>query len=369
MFSQDEINRYAQQIKLTHIGVLGQKKLKKARVLCVGAGGLASPLLLYLAGSGIGTLGIMDGDTVESSNLQRQVLYQHQHLGHKKVEIAEQQIKALNPHVNTITYNQQLNPKNAAGIIAQYDVIADCTDNFSTRYLINDVCFSLDKPFVSASVSEFEGQCTVFLGKRSPCYRCLFPASSIIKALPNCSESGVLGVLPGILGIIQATEVIKLILNIGRGLSGRLLWLDILKTEFREIQYTQNPACELCAQKHVFDSPPKPEAYPMHNEISSQELHQRLTNKEKLLLLDVRTQEERNSYNIGGVFIPLSELPQRLNELETDLEIVTYCRSGGRSLQAVELLKEAGFQSVKSLAGGVTGIQQSQLDFSFLAAL
>lgn len=366
MLSTEEINRYAQQIKLEKIGLAGQRTLKNARVLCIGAGGLASPLLLYLAAAGMGSLGILDDDRVELSNLQRQVLYQHAHQGHKKVHIAAQQIKALNPEVQVTIYDQRLHAENAKEIIAQYDIVADCTDNFAARYLINDVCFLLGIPFVSASVSQFEGQCTLFLGKQGPCYRCLFPASPSTPS-QNCSEGGVLGVLPGMLGVIQATEIMKYLLKIGQVLSGRLLLLNLLHMQFRALEYTQDPACAVCASpdsSHSLLLPPQ-ETSPMDDEISLQALHQRITAKEAFFLLDVRTTEEHQSYNIGGVLIPLSELPARVTELDSRLDIIVYCRSGGRSLQAVEWLKAAGFQSVHSLAGGMMAVQQSQLDFSF----
>lgn len=363
MLSTHEITRYAQHIKLENIGLSGQLKLKNARVLCVGAGGLASPLLLYLAASGVGTLGIVDNDQVELSNLQRQVLYQDQHVGQKKVAIAQQQILALNPDVNVITHLVRLSAENAKEIISSYDIIADCTDNFATRYLINDTCFLLDKPFSSASIAQFEGQCTLFLGKKGPCYRCLFPLSLNKKTIPNCSEGGVLGVLPGILGMVQAAEIVKFILGIGEGLSGRLWLFDLLKMQSREIHYAQNPACELCVQQNVPSFLYPQEDCSMNNEISVQELHDRLSQKEPIFLLDVRTIEERNSYNIGGTFIPLLELSERVNELDPNVHIVTYCRSGGRSLQAVEILNDAGFKSVRSLRGGVTEVQMSGLNF------
>jgi molybdopterin/thiamine biosynthesis adenylyltransferase/rhodanese-related sulfurtransferase len=365
MLSTDEISRYAQQIKLEKIGLAGQRRLKNARVLCIGAGGLASPLLLYLAAAGIGHLGIVDDDRIELSNLQRQILYQHAHQSHKKVERAAQQIQALNPDVQVTVYDQRLHAENAKEIIAQYDIVADCTDNFTTRYLINDVCFLLGIPFVSASVEQFEGQCTLFLGKQGPCYRCLFPTSPRTP-IPTCSEGGVLGVLPGILGVIQATEIMKYLLEIGQGLSGRLLLLNLLQIQFRTIEYARDPECLLCTQARTPDFLPFPqETCPMHNEISPEALHQRMAAQEPLFLLDVRTSEEHQSYNIGGVLIPLSELPARIAELDPSVPIVAYCRSGGRSLQAVAWLQAAGFSSVQSLAGGVMAVQAAQLDFDF----
>jgi len=330
----------------------------------VGAGGLASPLLLYLAAAGIGTLGIIDNDAVELSNLSRQVLYQSQHQQSQKVVVAQQQLAALNPHIKIHVYPERFTSQNAEAMVSQYDIVADCTDNFISRYWINDVCFLLDKPFVFASIAQYEGQCTIFLGKSGPCYRCLFPCTAAFTPVANCSEGGVLGVLPGMLGVIQATEIIKFILQVGESLAGRLLWIDLSNMQFREIHYAADPACELCGRQRSEHLTYPPEVCFMNCEISPQELQRRLQNKENLFLLDVRTEEEHRSYNIGGILIPLAELPRRLQELNPDLEIITYCRSGGRSMQALELLKHAGFKSVQSLAGGIMAVQQANLDFN-----
>ncbi len=240
----DEINRYSQQLKLEHIGLEGQLKLKNSRVLCIGAGGLGSSLLFYLTAAGIGKIGIVDHDVVELSNLHRQILYQDSQLGQKKSAVAKQQLSALNPHIDIHAYSEKFNLQNANELINQYDIIADCSDNFATRYLINDICYYLNKPYAFASVSQFEGQCSLFLGKHSPCFRCLFPSTSTMT--PNCSEGGILGVLPGLLGIIQATEIMKYTLNLGNTLAGHLLTIDALNMQFRKFQFTQNTECSLC---------------------------------------------------------------------------------------------------------------------------
>lgn len=338
--SEHEQFRYKQHIKLANISHAGQMKLKNARVLCIGAGGLGSPLLLYLAAAGVGTLGIVDNDDIQLHNLQRQILYQQQHIGQKKVAIAQQQLTALNEHVNIITYPEKLNLTNALDIISQYDIIADCSDNFTTRYLVNDACFQLNKPYVYASILEFTGQCSVFLGKSSPCFRCVFPEPS---SAMSCQDMGVLGVLPGLLGTIQATEIMKWILSLGDLLAGRLLTIDALKMQFSEYQFTKNPDCDLCAGRTI-------SSY----EITAEELKPLLENDE-ILLLDVRTALERQQFHIGGVWIPLNELAYRTQELDKTKPIVAYCKSGVRSMEAVKILLAAGFASVKNLTNGLSG--------------
>jgi adenylyltransferase/sulfurtransferase len=345
MLTLDEITRYSPQLKLENIGLDGQLKLKKARVLCVGAGGLGSSLLLYLASAGIGTIGIVDDDIVELSNLQRQVLYRKKHLGSKKSIVAIRELTALNPHIDFHTYAEKISSENAKKIIAQYDIVADCSDNFITRYLIHDQCHFLNKPYIYASVSQFEGQCSTFVGNENPCFRCLFP--QIPNFIPDCDTAGVLGVLPGLLGIIQATEIIKWILEIGDLLVGRLLIFDILSMKNREFQFTKSPDCNLCASTNTKIG------VEMTNHISVKELQQRLQNNEDILLLDVRTPVEHQTYNIGGKLIPLNELPQRLSELDKNQTIVTYCQSGMRSLYATQLLLKENFKSVMNLEGGM----------------
>jgi molybdopterin/thiamine biosynthesis adenylyltransferase len=243
---RDELIRYSKQLKLEEISLAGQQKLKQARVLCVGAGGLGSPLLLYLAASGVGQIGIMDEDTLALDNLPRQVIYQTNHIGQRKSELAKAQLLLLNPHSDITTYVERLTAENAKNIIAEYDIVADCTDNFATRYLINDTCFALDKPYVFASIAQYQGQCSVFLGKKKGCYRCLFPLVPDENAVRNCNDAGVLNVLPGLLGVIQATEILKWIVGIGNILAGRLLMVDALKMEFREFLLEPDASCSLC---------------------------------------------------------------------------------------------------------------------------
>lgn len=344
----DELARYAHQIKLSEIGLEGQMILKNTRVLCVGAGGLASPLLLYLAAAGVGTIGIVDDDKVEVSNLQRQILYTTENIGTKKISNAKQHLTALNPHINVTMHDTRLHSTNAEDLIAQYDIVADCSDNFATRYLINDTCFQLNKPFVFASIYQFSGQCALFSRKHKMCFRCLFPALPKSQELPNCDLGGVLGVLPGLLGTIQATEILKYVLNIGESLLGRLLYIDILKMSFTTFTLSPNPECELCHHGIANDSP---------DEISVYELQKKLDAEENIFLLDVRTAEEHCLYNIGGTLIPLDQLLERLHELNRHDDIVVYCHLGQRSLSAALLLKKANFHSVRSLAGGLKSWQ------------
>lgn len=352
--TSDEMARYLQQLKLTEVGLEGQQKLKNARVLCVGAGGLGSSLLLYLAGAGVGTVGIIDDDCVESSNLQRQVIYQSGHVGNKKVLMAKQQIIALNPNINVHTYPQRLDLSHAKQIIEQYDIVADCSDNFSTRYLVNDVCFHLNIPYVFASISQFVGQCSLFLGHEGPCYRCLFPNHPDPNLVPTCAQGGVLGVLPGLFGIIQATEILKWILKVGQSLSGRLLIVDIMTMQFRDFNLQQNPECVLCVKNAPVEELNRPEiCLTVSQPLLPKELKKLLEENNDIVLLDVRSLEEHASDNIGGILIPLFELANRYNELPKDKMIVIYCQSGQRSLHATKILVDKNFNSVKHLTGGL----------------
>lgn len=354
-----EINRYIQQIKLSNVGIEGQLKLKKAKVLCIGAGGLGTPLLLYLANTGIGTLGIIDDDFVETSNLPRQIIYQERHTGTQKVLVAEQRLLQANPYIHINSHPKKLTGLNAAALINEYDIIADCSDNFNTRYLINEYCFKLGKPYVTASVLQHSGQCTTFLGTEGPCLRCLFP-SAPLEDCKNCNEEGVLGVLPGLLGIMQATEIIKLILQTGELLLGRVLVVDIMKMQFREFHLPPNPHCSICAchPQRSFPNTTQKDKLEMNNYlISTQELKKLLQNKEDLQLVDVRTPEKHQLFNIGGKLLPFEELPHRLNELDPTKPIVTYCTSGGKSMRALQFLLTSGFKLVKSLDGGITAWQ------------
>jgi adenylyltransferase/sulfurtransferase len=353
----DEMNRYAQQLKLDSIGLEGQLKLKNARVLCVGAGGLGSSLLLYLAAAGIGTIGIVDDEVIELSNLHRQILYQHSHIGNKKAIIAKQQLSLLNPSIDIYAYSERINLNNISELISQYDIVADCSDNFVTRYLINDACFYQNKPYVFASISEFTGQCSLFLGKQSPCFRCLFPYKPIMSTVLDCNAGGVLGVLPGLFGVIQATEIIKWILKLGDTLAGYLLVVDILKMQFRKFHLTQSPECLCCVLQQPLAVVTQSETCSNGHAISAKELCKKLEAQENILLLDVRTLKEHQTFNLGGILIPLAELSCRLVELDADQPIIVYCQSGKRSIQAVNVLMEANFNQVSYLQGGISAWQ------------
>ncbi|MCE3237764.1 MAG: moeZ 3 [Gammaproteobacteria bacterium] len=250
-FTPDELKRYSPHFMLEQVGFAGQLKLKSARVLCIGAGGLGSPLLLYLTAAGVGTIGIVDDDNVELSNLQRQILYQETHLGHQKALIAKQQLMAVNSNTHITIYPERFNASNAESIASQYDIIADCSDNFLTRYLVNDTAFSLNKPYVFASVTQFTGQCATFLGHQSACFRCLFPVAPPTDIAPPCTSNGILGVLPGLLGTLQATEILKWVLGFGNNLSGSLLTIDLLTMKFETLRFQRNTECVLCTQQKV----------------------------------------------------------------------------------------------------------------------
>ncbi|HEX2549318.1 MAG TPA: molybdopterin-synthase adenylyltransferase MoeB, partial [Gammaproteobacteria bacterium] len=346
--------RYSRQQLLPEVGVLGQERLQQARVLCVGAGGLGSPLLLYLAGAGVGTLGIVDHDVVEISNLHRQIMFRMQDLAVKKVIAARNKIEQLNPNVSVEFFDEKLSLHNVQKIISKYDIIADCTDNFTARYLINDTCFYLKKPNVSASIYQFEGQCSVFTNSNGPCYRCLYPEAS---TLPSCAESGVLGVLPGMLGTIQATEILKWILKIGSSLSGRLLTVDARLMHFREFLIEKHSHCVLCSENAAIENIIYPEDLCMTEtipEISIQELAEWQTKGEDFVLLDVREPHEYAEVEMGGTLIPIGELPNRLSELDPLKKTIVHCRGGGRSKRGVEILKNAGFIDARNLTGGIT---------------
>lgn len=355
-FSADELIRYSRHIKLHEIGLSGQAKLKNARVLCIGLGGLGSPLLLYLTAAGIGTLGLVDDDIVEPGNLQRQILYQVQQVTYKKTVAASAQLLALNPAITVNTYAEKLTEHNAAHLISQYDIIVDGSDNFYTRYLINDVCFELHKPYVYASASEFQGYCSIFYGT-GPCLRCLFPIPPIEGAISDCAAGGVLNVLPGILGIMQATEIIKWILRIGNSLEKRLLIIDLLKMTFREIHIAKDPDCKLCNHGQSINKfTPDPHDKQHIYAVTAELLLELLQKNNDITLIDVRSETEHAMQNIGGKIIPLTDLPHRLQELDLNHNIVLYCRSGKRSLLALEILLEAGFTSVKYLLNGIDAI-------------
>lgn len=355
--SSDELDRYSQQIKLREIGLSGQEKLKNARVLCVGLGGLGSSLLLYLAAAGVGRLGLVDADTIELSNLQRQVLYRFPQVSLAKTASAAEQILALNSDIQVDTYYEKFTEKNATPLINQYDIVADGSDNFLTNYLIHDVCFKQQKPYVYASASKFQGYCSLFRGNEGPCLRCLFPTPPDPKLIPSCEAGGVLGVVPGLLGTIQATEIIKWIVEIGDLLEKRLLMVDLLKMTFKEIQLFQNPDCPLCIHQQPLDKLTYPSTLESYS-ITSEDML-RLLKHPTVTLIDVRSAEEHQAKNIGGKLLPLSELPGRLKELNPHHTLILYCHSGRRSILALNILLEAGFSSVKYLINGIRGLTKT----------
>jgi sulfur-carrier protein adenylyltransferase/sulfurtransferase len=364
--STDELKRYARHLIMPEVGVDGQQRLKAARLLCIGAGGLGSPVALYLAAAGVGTIGIVDFDVVDSSNLQRQVLFTTDDVGKPKVECAAKRIQALNPFIDVRQFNTKLTSANALEIFRDFDIIADGTDNFATRYLVNDACVLTGKPNVYASIFRFEGQASIFANPSGPCYRCLYPEPPPPGLVPSCAEGGVLGVLPGLLGLIQATEVVKLILGKGEPLVGRLLLVDALAMGFRELKLSKDPECPVCGAnptvKQLIDYEQfcgiRGEETPVNAtvpEIQPEELKRRLDAGEDIQVLDVREPFEYQIANLGAKLIPLGELAQRTGELDSNREIVTHCKGGVRSLKAAEILKQAGFAKVSSLAGGILG--------------
>ncbi|MGH9598241.1 MAG: molybdopterin-synthase adenylyltransferase MoeB, partial [Terracidiphilus sp.] len=335
-----ELARYARHISLPEVGVEGQRRLKAARVLSVGAGGLGSPLAFYLAAAGIGTLGLVDFDVVDESNLQRQIIHSTRDIGRKKLDSAAEKLIALNPALHVVKHETMLSSANALEIIRDYDIVADGTDNFPTRYLVNDACVLLGKPNVYGSIFRFEGQASVFATKQGPCYRCLYPEPPPPGVVPNCAEGGVLGILPGLVGVIQATETIKLILGrgepLGEPLIGRLLLVDALAMRFRELKLRKNPECPVCGahptvtqlidyQQFCGIAPPTPQETALKNgilQITVIELKQRLDAGEDIFILDVREPYEYQIANIGGTLIPMNEVPRRLAEIDRDREIV-----------------------------------------------
>ncbi len=363
----DDLSRYSRHLILPEVGMEGQQKLKAARVLCVGAGGLGSPLALYLAAAGIGTLGLVDLDVVDVSNLQRQIIHSTKDIGRKKLDSAEEKLLALNPALNVVKHETMLSSANALDILKDYDIVADGTDNFPTRYLVNDACVLLGKPNVYGSIYRFEGQASVFATKQGPCYRCLYPEPPPPGLVPSCAEGGVLGILPGLVGVIQATETIKLILGKGESLAGRLLLIDALNMRFRELKLRKNPECPVCGlnptvtalidyQQFCGIKPESKEEKALKNgipQLSVKELKRRMDAGENVFILDVREPYEYQIANIGGRLIPQNDVPQRLAEIDRDREIVVHCRSGVRSQRIAELLSQAGYPKVVNLAGGI----------------
>ncbi len=363
--SKEEIQRYSRHLIMPEVGLEGQLKLKRARVLCIGTGGLGAPLGLYLAAAGVGHLGLVDFDVVDSSNLQRQVTFTTEDVGKSKSEAARARLKALNPTIEITAYETRLTSENALELFKDYDIVVDGTDNFPTRFLVNDACLLLGKPNVYGSIFRFEGQATVFGYPGGPCYRCLYPEPPPPGLVPSCAEGGVLGVLPGIIGSIQAMETIKLILGTGEPLVGRLLLFDALAMRFRELKLRRNPECPLCGEHRTLDKLIDyeefcgirgEEAPAMTDgivEITPKELKARQDRGDDLFILDVREPHEFQICNLNGKLIPLGELPGRVSELDSSREMVVHCRSGKRSADAIRFLQTAGFKKLLNLKGGV----------------
>ncbi len=366
--NKDELARYDRHLTLPEVGLEGQRKLKAASILLIGAGGLGSPLGLYLAAAGVGRLGLVDFDVVDHSNLQRQILHGTKDVGRKKLDSAKDRLADINPHTQVDTYELALRSENALGIVKEYDIIIDGTDNFQTRYLANDASVLLGKPNVYGSIFRFEGQASVFYPKAGgPCYRCLYPEPPPPGLVPSCAEGGVLGILPGVIGVIQATEAIKLIIGEGELLVGRLLLFDALKMKFRELKLRRNPECPLCGDhptiKHLIDydqfcgvTPPPAATEVSDWEITPLQLRQRLDNGERVTIIDVREPHEWQIANLetyGSRLIPLGQFADRIGELDQNDDIVVHCKMGGRSAKAYEVLKKAGFTRIKNLKGGI----------------
>ena len=363
----DDLSRYSRHLILPEVGMEGQQKLKAARVLCVGTGGLGSPLAFYLTAAGVGTLGLVDFDVVDASNLQRQIIHSTKDIGRKKLDSAEEKLKALNPAINIVKHETMLTSANAMEILKDYDIVADGTDNFPTRYLVNDACVLLGKPNVYGSIFRFEGQASVFATEQGPCYRCLYPEPPPPGLVPSCAEGGVLGILPGLVGVIQATEVIKLILGKGESLVGRLLLVDALSMRFRELKLRKNPECPVCGENPTVTElidyqhfcgivPEAPQEASMKNgipQLSVKELKQRMDAGEDVYILDVREPYEYRIAQIGGILIPQTDVPNRLAEIDREREIIVQCRSGVRSQRIAEFLKQQGYPRVVNLAGGI----------------
>ncbi|MFN7995505.1 MAG: molybdopterin-synthase adenylyltransferase MoeB [Bryobacteraceae bacterium] len=363
--SKDEVLRYSRHLIMPEVGTEGQLKLKSAKVLLVGTGGLGAPLGLYLAAAGVGRIGIVDFDVVDFTNLQRQVIHGTSDVGRKKLDSAADRMREINPFVRIDKHEVALSSENALEILKDYDIVVDGTDNFPTRYLVNDACVLLKKPNVYGSIFRFEGQSTVFAYQGGPCYRCLYPEPPPPGLVPSCAEGGVLGILPGTVGLIQATETVKLILGIGEPLVGRLLLYDALAMRFRELKLRRNPECPVCGDHPTVTKlidyqqfcgvPQQPAApIPAEGDIDPVEVKAKIDRHDPFVLIDVR---EPHEYQICRIpyakLIPLGELPKRLNELNKDDEIVAHCKSGMRSAKAVDLLKKSGFKHARNMKGGI----------------
>jgi adenylyltransferase/sulfurtransferase len=368
--TNEEIRRYSRHLILPEVGVAGQEKIKSARVLLIGSGGLGSPLAYYLAAAGIGTIGMVDFDMVDFSNLQRQILHFTSDVGRPKIVSAGEKITQLNPEVKFIPYETRFTAENAMDIAQDYDVVIDGTDNFPTRYLVNDVCVFLKKPNVYGSIFRFEGQVSVFDAQKGPCYRCLYPEPPPPGSVPSCAEGGVLGMICGIVGTLQAVECLKLILGEGDSLIGKLLLYDSLRAEFRRVNVRKDPNCPVCGKNPSITKLVDYEQFcgfdphdelvtgaskkMTHKEISVEDLKNMIDQKEKFELVDVRSEDEARICSLpGSKLIPLPDLKDRLDEIDEDKLVIVQCHHGIRSLRAVEILEQSGFEKVKSLAGGI----------------
>jgi sulfur-carrier protein adenylyltransferase/sulfurtransferase len=361
MLTQEEVSRYSRHLIMPEVGVAGQEKLKAAKVLLIGTGGLGAPVAMYLAAAGVGTIGLVDFDVVDVSNLQRQVIHGTKDIGKKKIDSAEETMRDINPLVKIIKHEVALTSANALEILKDYDIIADGTDNFPTRFLINDACVMLGKPNVYASIFRFEGQATIFAAEGGPCYRCLYPEPPPPGLVPSCAEGGVLGILPGVVGLLQATEVVKLILGAGEPLIGRLMLYDALAMKFRELKLRKNPEC-ICATGDVklidyeqfCGIPKQPEPPPMSAEISPKDVKAMIDAKETFILIDVR---ETHEFQIGRIptstLIPLGDLPKKVAELDPNANYVLHCKMGGRSAKGCDILRQSGFKNVRNMTGGI----------------
>jgi adenylyltransferase/sulfurtransferase len=365
ILSNEEILRYSRHLIMPEVGMEGQLRLKAARVLCVGAGGLGSPVSLYLAAAGVGTLGLVDFDVVDFTNLQRQIIHSTADVGRKKLDSAVEKLRGVNPHVDLRKFETRLTSENALRIVRDFDIVVDGTDNFPTRYLVNDACVLAGKLNVYGSIFRFDGQVSVFAAKDGPCYRCLYPEPPPPGLVPSCAEGGVLGILPGLVGMMQATEAVKLILGKGEPLVGRLILVDALGMRFQELKLRKNPECPICGPRPTitelvdYDAfcgvrgEEAPEESGRVPEIQVEELKRKLDAGEDVFLLDVRERHEVAICGLGGHLVPLGELPKRVNELDSSRDIVVHCRSGVRSAKAVAFLRQAGFRKVRNLAGGI----------------
>ena len=364
--TNEEVARYSRHLIMPEVGMEGQLKLKAASVVCIGAGGLGSPVALYLAAAGVGRIGIVDFDVVDYSNLQRQIIHGTPDVGRKKLDSAADRLKSINPEVKVVQYEVALSSDNALEILEGYDVVVDGTDNFPTRYLVNDACVLLGKPNVYGSIFRFEGQASVFATTDGPCYRCLYPEPPPPGLVPSCAEGGVLGILPGVIGTIQATEAVKLIIGVGEPLVNRFMIYDALRMRFRELKLRKDPECPACGENPTIQQLIDYDQFcgltptAIQGEASEgvdatvEELKARLDHQDDIFILDVREPQEYQICQIpGSKLIPLGDLPKRLSELEGHDEMVVHCKSGVRSAKAVRLLREAGFKKAQNLSGGI----------------